>query len=165
MWRLPGWRLLLRRPWSIRPSGSGRNRESSPALTGSVVDRSSSECGASPQFPVIALDATPVDKASNTLIPVARAKISARIAPGDDPAKALAALITHLNDHAPWGAQVTVTDRETAEPSLIDFTGPYAEAARAAFTQAWGVEPVLIGQAGRSRWLPTSVRHSPTQRS
>jgi acetylornithine deacetylase/succinyl-diaminopimelate desuccinylase-like protein len=82
------------------------------------------------------------------LIPVARAKISARIAPGDDPAKALAALITHLNDHAPWGAQVTVTDRETAEPSLIDFTGPYAEAARAAFTQAWGVEPVLIGQGG-----------------
>jgi cysteinylglycine-S-conjugate dipeptidase len=101
-----------------------------------------------PAVSVIALDATPVDKASNTLIPVARAKISARIAPGDDAVKALAALITHLNDHAPWGAQVTVTDSVTAEPSLIDFTGPYAEAARAAFTQAWGVEPALVGQGG-----------------
>jgi cysteinylglycine-S-conjugate dipeptidase len=101
-----------------------------------------------PAVSVIALDATPVDKASNTLIPVARAKISARIAPGDDAAKALAALITHLNDHAPWGAQVTVTQSETAEPSLIDFTGPYAEAARAAFTEAWGVEPALVGQGG-----------------
>ena len=48
----------------------------------------------------------------------------------------------------PWGAQVTVTDGQTAEPSLTDFTGPYAEAAHAAFTEAWGVEPVLVGQGG-----------------
>jgi cysteinylglycine-S-conjugate dipeptidase len=112
--------------------------------SGSFVER----MWCKPAVSVIALDATPVDKASNTLIPVARARISARIAPGDDAAKAMAALITHLNDHAPWGAQVTVTDGETAEPSLIDFTGPYAEAARAAFTQAWGAEPILIGQGG-----------------
>jgi acetylornithine deacetylase/succinyl-diaminopimelate desuccinylase-like protein len=102
-----------------------------------------------PAVSVIALDATPVDKASNTLIPVARAKISARVAPGDDAAKALAALIAHLNDHAPWGAHVTVTKTEITESSVIDFTGPYAEAARAAFTQAWGgVEPVFVGQGG-----------------
>ena len=101
-----------------------------------------------PAVSVIALDATPVDKASNTLIPMARAKISARIAPGDDAAKALDALVRHLNDHAPWGAQVTVTGVETAEPSVIDFTGPYAEAARAAFTRAWGVAPVLVGHGG-----------------
>jgi cysteinylglycine-S-conjugate dipeptidase len=102
-----------------------------------------------PAVSVIALDATPVDKASNTLIPVARAKVSARVAPGDDAAKALAALTAHLNDHAPWGAQVTVTETEIAEPSVIDFTGPYAEAARGAFTQAWGgVEPVFVGQGG-----------------
>jgi acetylornithine deacetylase/succinyl-diaminopimelate desuccinylase-like protein len=59
-----------------------------------------------PSMSVIALDATPVDKASNTLIPSARAKISARVAPGDDPAKALAALIKHLEDRAPWSAHV-----------------------------------------------------------
>ena len=101
-----------------------------------------------PALSVIALDATPVDKASNTLIPMARAKVSARVAPGDDAAKALAALVAHLNDHAPWGAQVTVTERETTEPSVIDFTGPYAEAAHAAFTRAWGVPPVFVGQGG-----------------
>ena len=56
-----------------------------------------------PALSVIALDATPVDKASNTLIPMARAKVSARVAPGDDAAKALAALVAHLNDHAPVG--------------------------------------------------------------
>jgi cysteinylglycine-S-conjugate dipeptidase len=101
-----------------------------------------------PALSVIALDATPVDQASNTLIPVARAKISARLAPGDDPATALAAMIKHLNDHAPWGAHVTVLATETGESSVSDFTGPYAEAARTAFTQAWGVEPVFIGQGG-----------------
>ena len=119
-----------------------------------------------PAVSVIALDATPVDKASNTLIPVARAKISARIAPGDDAAKALDALVAHLNDHAPWGAQVTVTAVETAEPSVIDFTGPYAEAARAAFTQAWGVRAGLRrARRDRSRWSPTSARHSLRQPS
>ena len=101
-----------------------------------------------PAVSVVALDATPVDKASNTLIPAARAKISLRVAPGDDAVKALAALITHLEDHAPWGAQVTVTGEGAAEPSVIDFSGSYAEAARAAFTQAWDVAPVLIGQGG-----------------
>jgi cysteinylglycine-S-conjugate dipeptidase len=112
--------------------------------TGSFVER----MWCKPAISVIALDATPVAKASNTLIPVARAKISARIAPGDDAAGASAALIAHLNDHAPWGAQVTVTGGEAAEPSLIDFAGPYAEAAHAAFTEAWGVEPVFVGQGG-----------------
>jgi acetylornithine deacetylase/succinyl-diaminopimelate desuccinylase-like protein len=101
-----------------------------------------------PALSVIAIDATPVAKASNTLIPVARARISARLAPGDDAAKALDALIAHLNDHAPWGAQVTVTGVETSESSVIDFSGPYADAARAAFTEAWGVAPVFVGQGG-----------------
>jgi cysteinylglycine-S-conjugate dipeptidase len=112
--------------------------------SGSFVER----MWCKPAVSVIALDATPVDKASNTLIPVARAKISARLAPGEDAAKALAAVITHLNDHASWGARVTVSEGETADGSLIDFTGPYAHAARAAFTEAWGREPVLIGQGG-----------------
>ena len=112
--------------------------------SGSFVER----MWCKPAVSVIALDATPLDKASNTLIPVARAKISARLAPGEDAARALAAVITHLNDHAPWGAQVTVTEGETAAGSLIDFAGPYADAARAAFTEAWGREPVLIGQGG-----------------
>jgi cysteinylglycine-S-conjugate dipeptidase len=112
--------------------------------SGSFVER----MWCKPAISVIALDATPVDKASNTLAPSARAKISARVAPGDDPAKALAALIKHLEDHAPWSAHVEVTGGGTGEPSVIDFSGPYAEAARAAFTEAWGVEPVLIGQGG-----------------
>jgi cysteinylglycine-S-conjugate dipeptidase len=112
--------------------------------SGSLVER----LWCKPAISVIALDATPVDKASNTLIPAARAKISARLAPGDDASQALAALISHLEDHVPWGAQVTVMGGQTGVPSMIDFAGPYAEAARTAFAQAWGVEPAFIGQGG-----------------
>jgi acetylornithine deacetylase/succinyl-diaminopimelate desuccinylase-like protein len=112
--------------------------------SGSLVER----MWCKPAISVIALDATPVDKASNTLIPAARAKISARLAPGDDAARVLAGLIRHFEDHAPWGAKVTVSGGETGEASVIDFTGPYAEAARTAFTEAWSVEPVFIGQGG-----------------
>jgi cysteinylglycine-S-conjugate dipeptidase len=112
--------------------------------SGSIVER----LWCKPAISVIALDAPPVAQASNTLIPTARAKISLRVAPGDDASRALAALIKHLEDHVPWGAQLTVVAGETGEPSVVDFTGPYAEAAHAAFSQAWGVAPVFIGQGG-----------------
>jgi cysteinylglycine-S-conjugate dipeptidase len=112
--------------------------------SGSIVER----LWCKPAISVIAVDAPPVAQASNTLIPTARAKISLRVAPGDDASRALAGVIKHLEDHVPWGAQLTVVAGETGEPSVVDFTGPYAEAAHAAFSQAWGVAPVFIGQGG-----------------
>jgi len=101
-----------------------------------------------PAISVIALDATPVAKASNTLIPSAQAKISLRLAPGDVAVRARAALSQHLYDHAPWGVQVQVIDGEAADPSVMSLAGPYAEAARAAFAEAWGVAPVAAGEGG-----------------
>ncbi len=112
--------------------------------TGSVVER----LWCRPAISVIALDATPVDRASNTLAPAARAKISLRVAPGDDARSALAKLVEHLHAHTPWGARVTVLEGDTGEPSTVPFDGPAAEVARRAFAEAWGVEPVFIGQGG-----------------
>lgn len=112
--------------------------------TGSVVER----LWCKPALAVIALDATPVDRASNTLAPVARAKISLRLAPGDDAAAATDKLVAHLHDHVPYGARLAITAGDSGEPSTITFAGPYAEAARAAFRAAWGVEPVFLGQGG-----------------
>jgi len=101
-----------------------------------------------PAVSVIALDATPVSLASNTLIPSARAKISMRLAPGDDATRALHQLTSHLEQHVPWGAQLEITAGDLGEPSQLSFEGPYAEAALAAFSRAWGRPPVLIGQGG-----------------
>lgn len=112
--------------------------------TGTVVER----LWCKPAIAVIALDATPVDRASNTLAPVARAKISLRVAPGDDARAATEKLILHLHGHVPYGAQLEVTPGDSGEPSTIDFAGPYAEVARQAFATAWGVPPVFLGQGG-----------------
>ena len=97
---------------------------------------------------VIGIDTTPIASASNTLIPRARAKVSMRVAPGGDAAEHLAALTRHLEHHAPWGARVTVTPGDLGEAYAIDASGPVYDAARAAFRQAWGAEPVDMGVGG-----------------
>ena len=97
---------------------------------------------------VIGIDTTPIARASNTLIPSAKAKISTRVAPGGDATEHLAALRSHLESHAPWGAKVTVTDGDVGQPYAIDATGPVYNAARGAFRQAWGVDAIDMGMGG-----------------
>jgi len=103
---------------------------------------------AKPAITVIGIDTTSIDKSSNTLIPRARAKVSMRVAPGGNAKEHLAALTDHLEQHAPWGAQVTVIPGDLGQPYAIDASGPVYDAARAAFRQAWGNEPVDTGVGG-----------------
>ncbi len=112
---------------------------------GSVVER----LWTRPALTVTGLDAPKVDGASNTLVPVARAKLSLRIAPGDTTANAVECLRKHCEANVPWGAQLTFTVVDTGEPTQIDATGPAYDAARAAFQEAWdGVAPVDMGVGG-----------------
>jgi acetylornithine deacetylase/succinyl-diaminopimelate desuccinylase-like protein len=103
---------------------------------------------AKPSITVIGIDTTSIDKSSNTLIPRAKAKISMRVAPGGDAGVHLAALTRHLEENVPWGAQVTVTPGDLGRPYAIDASGPVYDAARAAFREAWGAEPVDTGVGG-----------------
>ncbi|HEY4571043.1 MAG TPA: dipeptidase [Kribbella sp.] len=112
--------------------------------SGSLVDR----LWTRPAVSIVGIDAPSVAQASNTLVPVARAKVSLRIAPGDDAVKASAALKRHLEDNAPWGAQVTVTEGQTGQPCSVNARGAGYEAARSAFQEAWGVEPIDMGMGG-----------------
>jgi cysteinylglycine-S-conjugate dipeptidase len=113
--------------------------------TGSVVER----LWTKPAIATIGFDATRTADASNTLIPVARAKVSLRVAPGDDAKQAMEHLRVHLQEHVPWGAQLTFVPGDIGQPTRIDATGPAYDAARAAFREAWdGVEPVDMGVGG-----------------
>jgi len=103
---------------------------------------------AKPAVTVIGIDTTSIDKSSNTLVPRARAKVSMRVAPGGNAKAHLVALTRHLEQHAPWGAHVTVTPGDLGQPYAIDASGPVYDAARAAFRQAWGNEPVDTGVGG-----------------
>ena len=103
---------------------------------------------AKPAITVIGIDATPIAKASNTLIPRASAKVSMRVAPGGDAQTHLDALRKHLEGHAPWGARVTVTPGDVGQPYAIAASGPVYDAARQAFREAWGVDAVDMGMGG-----------------
>lgn len=103
---------------------------------------------AKPSITVIGIDTMPIASASNTLIPRARAKVSLRVAPGGDAAAHLAALTRHLEQHAPWGAHVTVTPGDVGAPYAIDATGPVYDAARTAIREAWGADAVDTGVGG-----------------
>lgn len=101
-----------------------------------------------PAISVIGIDATSVAHASNTIAATARAKLSMRIAPGQDPAEAMVALRAHLEGHAPFGARVTVHDGELGKPFQAPTDSPAMRTARGAFADAWGTEPVDIGVGG-----------------
>ncbi|MBM4411326.1 MAG: M20/M25/M40 family metallo-hydrolase [Chloroflexi bacterium] len=101
-----------------------------------------------PAVSVLAIDAPRISEAVNALVPVARAKVSVRLAPGQDPAAAMDALVAHIESHAAWGSQVTVTRGSMASPFRLDTSGAAFEAFRTGLTEAWGLAPVEIGVGG-----------------
>jgi len=120
--------------------------------TGRLVDRA----WAKPSVTVLGIDAPPTGEAPNALVPTARAKVSVRIAPGDDPDKAFQAVKQYLEANGPWGAQVRVTLEQSGAPCSVSAEGPAYDAARAAFREAWdGVEPVDIGVGGSIPFIAT----------
>lgn len=101
-----------------------------------------------PAVSVLGIDAPPVEGAVNALIPSARAKVSMRLAPGDNPERAMAALVRHLESNVEWGAQVKVIPGSSGEAFELDTSGPAYDAFRAAFAEAWGTDPTEMGVGG-----------------
>ncbi len=101
-----------------------------------------------PTASVLAIDATPVKDVANVLVPEARAVVSVRLAPTDEPERAAEALRRHLVEHAPWGAQVEVEPGRGGSGSHLALTDDRAKAAQAAFRDAFGQDPVEIGCGG-----------------
>ncbi len=101
-----------------------------------------------PALAVIGIDAPSVDQSSNTLLPAVRIKFSLRIAPGQDPAAAFAAVEAHAAAHAPFGAQVEVVKGDFGAAFAPDLSSPVYAVARQALETAWGTPPVDIGIGG-----------------
>jgi acetylornithine deacetylase/succinyl-diaminopimelate desuccinylase-like protein len=119
--------------------------------TGSIA----SKMWTRPAISILALDAPPVSEAINQLVPVARAKVSMRIAPGQDTGAALDALKRHLMENAPWGSKVEVFHEEQGDASSLE-TDTFAVAAWSkAFAEAFGAEPVLMGAGGSIPFIAT----------
>ncbi|MBW3666434.1 MAG: M20/M25/M40 family metallo-hydrolase [Actinobacteria bacterium] len=101
-----------------------------------------------PSVSILAIDAPPVAEAINQLVPVARAKVSLRIAPGQDAGEALGALKKHIEANVPWGARLEFLYEEKGEATVIDSDNFAVEAWSDAFREAYGTDPVEMGAGG-----------------
>lgn len=114
------------------------------AGTGSITSRLWDK----PALSIIGMDIPSVAMSSNTLLPSARAKFSLRLAPGQDPEAAMAAMEAHVQRHAPFGARVTFTPGEAGQPFSTDAGAPAAQTALWALGESWGVPAVESGMGG-----------------
>ena len=114
-----------------------------------------------PTITVTGIDAPSVANASNTLLPSAAVRISARVAPGQRAADAYAALEGHLRAHVPFGAHLQIDDVDLGDPFLVDTSGWAAREAKAAMRDAWGAEPVETGIGGSIPFIADLVREFP----
>jgi acetylornithine deacetylase/succinyl-diaminopimelate desuccinylase-like protein len=71
-----------------------------------------------------------------------------RIAPGQDPQTALAALSAHLEKNVPWGAEITVTPGALGEACLLDASDHASQVFKEAFRIAYGTDAVEMGVGG-----------------
>jgi len=120
--------------------------------TGRLVERMWTK----PTATVLGIDAPGAQESANALQPYARAKVSIRIAPGENDMQAFEYLKKHLLAQNAWGAEVTVSLDQGGLPCVIDASGPSYDAARDAFAEAWdGVRPVDIGVGGSIPFIAT----------
>ena len=155
---------LLRQPWTGVQLTEEELRQETPIRPGvrligegPIAER----LWSGPAVSVLGVDAPRVREASNQLVPVASAKVSLRIAPEEDPLRALDLLASHLSDHAPWGVQVVIDRGEAGRGMLIRSDGPAFAAMTRSMTEAYGREVVLSGSGGSVPLVPVLARALP----
>jgi acetylornithine deacetylase/succinyl-diaminopimelate desuccinylase-like protein len=97
---------------------------------------------------VTGLDALPVEKAVNAVVPHARARINLRVHPEQDADEAGEALVRHLRDIRPFGIELDVKLGATGNGYAAQTSGPAYDAARTALSTAWGADTVTVATGG-----------------
>jgi acetylornithine deacetylase/succinyl-diaminopimelate desuccinylase-like protein len=98
-----------------------------------------------PAVTVTGFDSHPIAGSSNQVVARASARLSVRLAPGQDPARVTAVLADHLRAHVPWDLTVTVAATEAAPAWVCEPDGWAFGAAQRALTAGFGTAPVLMG--------------------
>jgi len=153
---------LLRNPW---PGGGPTEDEfrSLAEIEAGLPLFGSGDLGSrvwsGPAITVIGVDVPSVDGALNAVSPYARALMNLRVHPEQDAAEAQDALMEHLRAALPYGIQLEVTAGATGNGFAARTDSPAYEAARAAWSAAWGAETVMVGSGG-SIPLVSSLAHA-----
>ncbi|MGV3713150.1 M20/M25/M40 family metallo-hydrolase [Pseudolysinimonas sp.] len=136
---------------------SGLLEGASPIGTGEILTR----LWYQPSITVTGMDIPTIRNASNTLVPSVRARISARVAPGQTWQDAYAAIEKHLHAHVPHGAEIAIEDLDSGHPFLVDTSGWAPADALATMTEAYGTDAVEIGAGGSIPFIADLVELFP----
>ncbi len=101
-----------------------------------------------PAITVTALEASSIKGVSNQVLPNARAIVSCRIVPDQDPDEVFQQIKDVLTKDPPWGVKVTVKPTGACKWWMTDPQGPAFEAALAALKKGYDHKPVAIGCGG-----------------
>ena len=112
--------------------------------SGSVGDR----LWARPAVTVLGIDCPPVVGSAGAVPARARARVSLRVPPGLDPRTAVEALTRHLEQAAPWGANVKVETEASGAPFRASTDGPAYAALDTAMRAAYRKQLSYSGQGG-----------------
>ena len=118
--------------------------------SGTLADRLLSK----PAVSVLGFDAPAIEGSSNQIVPMASARVSLRLAPGDDAVAARDALVAHLRAAAPWGVRVEIEADEAGQGYLVDTATDAFAACRDALAEAFGADVVEIGSGGSIPLVP-----------
>ena len=153
---IPG---LRRSPWEGAPYPEAELIDEAGAIaglrligSGPIADR----VWTGPAVDVLGIDAPAIHGSSNQIVPMARARVSLRLAPGDDPVAGTRKLADFLRDSAPWGVEVDVGPGafDAGAGYVVDTSAPAMSAARDALKAAFGREVMEIGSGGSIPLVP-----------
>jgi succinyl-diaminopimelate desuccinylase len=104
---------------------------------------------ARPTFEINGLTSGYQGEGSKTIVPAwARAKITVRLVPEQDPARITKLVRKHLEKLCPPTVRLEIKSGHGAEAYLVSPTGPQAQAALRSLKLAFGCEPVLLREGG-----------------
>lgn len=101
-----------------------------------------------PTLTVVGFDSHPIPGSSNQIVAAATARISMRLAPGQDPQRCWECMQRHVLAHTPWGLEVTLDAHECVPAWVCEPTGPAFDAATRALRAGFGTDAVLMGVGG-----------------
>jgi acetylornithine deacetylase/succinyl-diaminopimelate desuccinylase-like protein len=114
-----------------------------------------------PSITVTGLDVPSVAHASNTLLPSVSGRISVRVAPGQSSSEAFEAIKSHIQNNAPYGAEVVFEDINLGESFATDTQGWAAQAVKSALSASWDSEVLEMGVGGSIPFISSFVSSFP----
>lgn len=114
-----------------------------------------------PALDVLAIDAPPVSEAVNLVIPKAKAKISLRLPPTEDPEHAMKMLEEHVMKNVPWNASVKFIPNSKGSGVVANPDKPFTTELVKNFNEIWKEDTAFIGVGGSIPFANDFVREFP----